>query len=182
MRRLILAASMVALAVSPLSAQDGDMPASSASPSSSKPFQLEAHGGVGWYGLGPVAGVRFGIPLLKDGLVGSLDDALYLSVGADLYYVARYCVRDGCQDYGLGLGFPVVAHWEIELSESLSVFAELGVNVYLTPSQLEGRPSSFGAAPWIAVAFGGTWRLSDSFGFILRVGNPAVTFGGQLEL
>ena len=182
MRGLILAASLVALGASPVAAREPDAPPRPSSPSSSRPFQLEAHGGVGWYGLGPVAGVRFGIPLVKDGLVGSLDDALYLSVGADLYYVARYCVRDGCQDYGLGLGFPVVAHWEIFLSDSLSVFAELGVNVYLTPSQLEGRPSAFGAGPWIAAAVGGTWRLSDSFGFILRIGNPAATFGVQLEL
>ena len=126
--------------------------------------------------------MRFGVPILRDGFIGGLDDALYLNAGADLFYVARYCVRDGCQDYGLGLGFPITAHWEIYLSSSFSVFVELGVNVYLTPSQLEGRPSAFGAAPWIAGAIGGTWRLSDTFSLLVRVGNPSATAGLQLEL
>ncbi len=174
---------LLALGPSVLRAQsDDEASAAAPAPSSSRPFQLEAHGGLGWYGLGPVAGVRFGIPILKDGLARSLDDALYLNGGADLYYVARYCVRDGCQNYGLGVGFPIAAHWEIYLSSSLSVFAELGVNVYLTPSQLDGRPSAFGAAPWFLAAVGGTWRLSDTFSLVLRVGNPALTMGIQLEL
>ena len=86
-----------------------------------RPFQLEVHGGFTWYGLGMASGVRFGIPILNNGFVPSINNAVYINFGIDTYYVrwgdpncgpGRHC-------YGFGLGFPVALHWEFSLQRAL---------------------------------------------------------------
>ncbi|HBQ11511.1 MAG TPA: hypothetical protein DEF51_10195, partial [Myxococcales bacterium] len=44
----------------------------------SRPFQLDVHGGFSWWGVGFASGVRFGIPLVNNGFVDSINNAVYL--------------------------------------------------------------------------------------------------------
>ncbi|MDQ3034596.1 MAG: hypothetical protein M3Y87_19460 [Myxococcota bacterium] len=152
----------------------------------SRPFQLDFHGGLAWYGFGFAAGARFGIPIVQNGFIPTLDNAVYLNFGADIYFVDDDCRGFGGCDraYRLAMGFPVALHWEFYFNDTWSVFAELGVNVYLPPGFFHRGVYNFreDAGAWVIAAVGGTLHLGDVFALTLRVGNPYVAFGITLNL
>ena len=49
-------------------------------------LQLDVHGGFTWYGTGAATGVRFGIPIVRNGFVRSINNAVYINFGADFYW------------------------------------------------------------------------------------------------
>lgn len=51
----------------------------------SRPFQLDVHAGFTWWGVGFASGARFGIPILNNGFVPSINNAVYINFGADFY-------------------------------------------------------------------------------------------------
>jgi hypothetical protein len=157
----------------------------------SRPFQLDVHGGLAWYGFGFAGGARFGIPIVHNGFIPSLDNAVYLNFGIDTYFVDdRYCYdwdNDFCQrnrGYRFAMGFPVTLHWEFYFNDTWSVFGEIGVQIYLPPSLFyRGYVEYYDhAGMWFVAAAGGTLHLGEVFALTLRVGNPYVAFGITLNL
>jgi hypothetical protein len=153
-----------------------------------RPLQLEFHGGLAWYGFGFAGGARFGIPLLHNGFIPSLNNAVYLNFGVDFYFVddAGRCFDTFCEArrYRFAMGLPVALHWEFYFNDTWSAFAELGVQVYLPPSLWNG--GDFGprehAGQWVIAAVGGSLHLGDTVALTLRVGNPYISFGVTLKL
>jgi hypothetical protein len=152
-----------------------------------RPYQLDFHGGLAWYGFGFAGGARFGIPILQNGFIPSLDNAVYLNFGGDFYFVddRRCTIGGGCgYGYGVALGFPVALHWEFYFNDTWSVFAEVGVNIYLPPSLFRDGYVEYWdhAGAWVIACAGGTLHLGDVFALTLRVGNPYIAFGITLNL
>ena len=155
-----------------------------------RPFQLEFHGGLAWYGFGFAGGARFGIPLLQNGFIPSLDNAVYLNFGVDAYFVDEpgcrvrgggVCTYDG---YGFAMGFPVALHWEFYFNDMWSAFAEIGFQVFLPPSLFRGYGADYTnhIGQWVVAAVGGSLHLGDVVALTLRVGNPYISFGITLNL
>ena len=145
--------------------------------SGQRPFQLDIHGGFTWWGNGVATGARFGIPLLQNGFVSSINNAVYLNFGVDFYWVERDF--DGRNwHYGAGFGLPVALHWEFYFTENWSAFAELGVNVFFHPSVFHsGRGWDVHPGAWVLFQVGGRFHINEWFALTLRVGNPYVSFG-----
>jgi len=145
-----------------------------------RPFQLDVHGGFTWWGFGAVAGARFGIPLVDNGFISSINNAFYLNFGADFYFVRCNC-GGGRDEYHPGFGLPVAAHWEFYFSSMWSIFAEVGVNVYFHPGWLRDNNRGFfdhdGVGAWFLGAVGARLAFNEWFGLVLRVGTPYSSFG-----
>lgn len=142
-------------------------------------FQLDVHTGFMFYGRGLSAGVRFGIPIVKRGFL-TKNDALYLQFGADMYFI-RYR-HQGEWDYGPGLGFPILAHWELYFTTKASAFFEVGGNVFLHPGVFrdEGDFILYRGA-WFLGAVGIHYRFGRNIGFVARAGTPYCTVGLGFE-
>jgi hypothetical protein len=156
-----------------------------------RPFQLDVHGSLSWYGFGPGGGARFGIPLLHNGFVPSLDNAVYLNFGGDFYLVQdNGCYGVGptgpcaAREYRFAMGLPVTLHWEFYFSNQWSAFAELGLQVFLPPSLFYQGSVDYTEwkGAWVIGAVGGSLHLNDVVSLTLRVGNPYVSFGMTLDL
>lgn len=148
-----------------------------------RPFQLEFHGGFTWYGLGVVGGARFGIPIVHNGFISTIDNAVYLNFGLDTYWVRHRpaCGGGGCfDDYAFALGIPVALHWEFYFSDMWSVFGEIGFQFFLPPGLFrENRWDYDGGwiGHWIVAAVGGSLHLGEAFALTVRLGNPYASFG-----
>lgn len=146
-----------------------------------RPFQLDIHGGILWYGYGLATGLRFGIPVMHNGFIDSIDNAVYVNFGADFYYVDDVYWADGNHHYGFAFGIPVTLHWEFYFSDMWSAFGELGFQVYFPPSLWDGNPRGGGyyvdAGAWIIGAVGGTLHFNEAIGLTLRIGNPYISLG-----
>lgn len=149
-----------------------------------RPYQLDFHAGFTWYGLGFAGGARFGLPLVQNGFIPSLDNAVYLNLGIDAYALdwsgCRIRGGTGCaREYGFALGFPVTLHWEFYFNDQWSAFAELGFQIFLPPSLFYGNYWDPGdhVGMWVIGAVGGSYHFSEAVGITLRVGNPYISFG-----
>lgn len=146
----------------------------------SRPFQLDFHGGFTWWGYGAAAGARFGIPLLDNGFISSINNAVYLNFGGDFYFL-RY--RRGGRDYEYhpGFGIPVALHWEFYFNETWSAFVEIGVNVFFHPSFFRGDANDFfdhsDLGGWFLAAVGGRLHFNEHVALTVRVGNPYAAGG-----
>ena len=136
-----------------------------------RPFQLDVHAGFSHFGLGLATGARFGIPILDNGFVRSINNAVYLNFGADFYFVKHD------NDYGPALGFPVALHWEFYFTDRWSAFAELGINVYLHSHIFSGRGWHWSPGHWVLGAVGGRLHVNQTVALTLRLGNPYSAFG-----
>jgi len=150
-----------------------------------RPFQLDLHGDLLWYGYGIGGGARFGIPIVHNGFVDSIDDAVYINFGIDTYYVDDFgWMGAGVHHYGFGMGFPITLHWEFYFNDTWSAFGELGFQVYFPASVFDGNPTGYyvDAGAWIIGMVGGTLHFNEVVGLTLRVGNPYVSIGVTLYL
>ncbi|HJL16569.1 MAG TPA: hypothetical protein RMH99_12980 [Sandaracinaceae bacterium LLY-WYZ-13_1] len=146
-----------------------------------RPFQLDVHAGFTWWGVGFASGVRFGIPVVHNGFVESINNAVYLNFGADFYFIRSYaydCGRGRCWEYGPGFGFPVTLHWEFYFNDDWSAFAELGAQFFVHPRWIDGNGWDWREpGAWFIWTVGGSYHVSESFLLTLRVGSPYVAFG-----
>ncbi len=142
-----------------------------------RPFQLDVHGGFAWWGAGGAVGARFGIPIVENGFVSSINNAVYINFGADAYFI-RYR-RRGNDVRGTGAGFPVALHWEFYFHENWSAFAEVGANLFLFHPALidDGEFYAGDAAAWFLWAVGGRFNINESISLTLRLGGPYTSFG-----
>lgn len=150
-----------------------------------RPFQLDIHGGFTWWGIGAATGVRFGIPIVDNGFVSSINNAVYINFGIDFYWVRWRCGNPGCSywDYGAGLGLPVALHWEFYFNENWSAFVELGVNIFFHPWFWDnGRFDAYDGGYWFLGAVGGSFHINEWFLLTLRVGTPYIAFGITFQI
>lgn len=149
----------------------------------SRPFQLDVHGGFTWWGVGLATGVRFGIPLMDNGFIDSINNAVYLNFGFDFYFIQRYyaCAPMGGNcgwDYGPGFGIPVTLHWEFYFNENWSAFAEIGGQFFAHPAWLDsGRFEWYQPGAWFIWTVGGSFHIDETVLLTLRVGSPYLAFG-----
>ena len=184
MKRILVAAFAFALAGSALEASTAEAQNIIEQPhTGSRPVTLDVHVGPSWHGLGLASGVRLGIPLVKNGFIPHLNNAVYLSVGADFYFIRYWRANGMGQDervYGPGFGFPVALHWEFYFTPKLSAFGEIGANVFIGPWVFDDRSrSGFGGYPgaWFLLAVGGKFHVSENFALVARLGTPYASFG-----
>lgn len=137
-----------------------------------RPFQLDVHGGFSHFGLGVATGARFGIPIVQNGFVRSINNAVYINFGVDFYFV-----KHGNDAYAPGLGIPVTLHWEFYFTDRWSAFAELGVNVYIHPNLFRGHGWDWSPGHWVVGAVGGRFHINRVIALTLRLGNPYSAFG-----
>lgn len=151
-----------------------------------RPFQLDVHAGFTFWGLGFATGARFGIPLLHNGFIPNLNNAVYLNFGLDFYYIRSHrepCAGNpgGCDVYGPGFGIPVALHWEFYFSDQWSAFAEIGAQFFAHPAWLSGddgggfRWREPGA--WFVWALGGSYHFNENILLTVRVGSPYIAGG-----
>ncbi|MEQ8722016.1 MAG: hypothetical protein RID81_12090 [Sandaracinaceae bacterium] len=148
----------------------------------SRPFQLDVHGGFSWWGVGFASGVRFGIPLVNNGFVDSINNTIYLNFGTDFYFARGRCIANpggNCDwEYGPGFGFPVTLHWEFYFNERWSAFAEVGAQFFLHPEFVRsGRYEVYELGYWFIWTVGGSLHLTENVLLTLRVGSPYIAFG-----
>jgi hypothetical protein len=146
-----------------------------------RPYQLDIHGGLSWNGWGLNTGARFGIPLMHNWFIDSIDNALYLNFGFELYYADELGYSTPDHSYFVGFGIPITLHWEFYFNDTWSVFAELGFQVYFPPAFVDGNSGHSNyfvdAGGWVVAMAGGTLHFNEVIGLTLRVGNPYVAIG-----
>ena len=191
MQRVLLAAfalSLASVAMTTGSAEAQNDPLIIEQPhTGSRPMTLDVHIGPMWYGVGLATGVRLGIPLVTNGFISKLNNAVYLSVGADFYYL-RYFRGDPTgpdrRGYGPGFGFPIALHWEFYFTEKLSAFGEVGANIFIGPWVFDDNSrEGFGAYPgaWFLFAVGGKFHINENFALMVRLGTPYAAVGMSLS-
>jgi hypothetical protein len=132
-----------------------------------RPFTLEAHAGFSFFGVGFLAGARFGIPLVNN-LIPSINNALYLNFGLDYYYV-----RNVGRIYGSGFGIPLALHWEFYFHPQWSGFIELGGQFFVHPLAFDNqRFDVYEAGLWFLAVIGASWHVHENFAITLRLGTP----------
>lgn len=124
-------------------------------------FRFEAHLGFGWYGAVGLGG-RFELPIVRAGLLQNVDDELALSIGAEVFYF-----------YGSAFGFgvtPLIAlQWNFFISNTVSLFPELGLAFIFGPSR-EAYWGTF-IAPYLG--FGIRFHFTDRNAVLIRGSWPA---------
>jgi len=130
----------------------------------SRRLQLDLHAGLAWRHKGFATGARFGVPIVHNGFVPSINNAVYINFGGDLYFRKHHS----------DLGIPVTMHWEFYFTEHWSAFGEAGLNIFL---HLDDRNDDFDFVDWFIAAVGGRFWFNEAVALTLRVGNPYVSFG-----
>jgi hypothetical protein len=148
--------------------------------------ELNVHAGLSHRGLGPAAGVRFAVPIVDNGFVSSIDNAVYLTVGGDLLFEA--CVG-GCgakdDDYGVALAVPFTGRWQFNFTPRWSAYGEVGPNLYIHSGWFgKGHfpgPGHVGDA-WVAFTVGGKWHFAPTVSLTLSLGAPYSQVGLDMQL
>ncbi len=124
-------------------------------------LRFDAHLMVGYYAeLG--IGVRLDIPIVSNGLIDGPDDDLSITLGAEVMYIYYETFE------GIGV-YPLLAfQWNFYLSESWSIFPEIGVTL-LFSSNREVWFDTF-IAPH--AMFGVRWHFSERNALFVRAGWP----------
>jgi hypothetical protein len=144
--------------------------------SGKRPVLLDAHVGVAWHWVGFVTGLRFAIPILHNGFIPKLNNAVYINFGMDFYWINTWSNTGGA------MGFPVNLLWEFYFTNRWSAFTELGVNVFLPPSLFQGNGYHASAGNWIVAQVGGRFYINDKIALTARIGNPFFLFGATFLL
>lgn len=167
-----IAVALGLLAASPALATDISVPYSG-----TRTNLLDLHVGGAPYGSGLALGGRFGVPLLHNGFVDSINNSVYLNFGADLYN--RYDRRlDG---RGFGIGIPVALQWNFYFVDEFSAFGELGVNFYAGPAFFQGDDFLVDGT-WLTTAVGMRYHFDPKTALHLRLGWPYASIGVEFSL
>ncbi len=155
--------------------------------------EVEPHVNFGWANLyasnGFGLGARFGIPIVQNGFISTINNSVAISFGID------YLRYSGCfygkgkfgnnDDIGCGASFflfPVVMQWNFWLSPRWSVFGEPGLYVYHgVYDNLCGNfkncaePTRTSIEP--AFYAGGRLHFNDTVALTMRIGYPTLSLG-----
>jgi hypothetical protein len=151
-------------------------------------FEVEPHGLLGWDGVfydntGFGLGVRFGIPIVSNGFVPTINNSVAISFGVDWLHYSCYGPFNDCSaDY---FEFPVTLQWNFYVSEHWSVFGEPGLFLYhdFFTSNCEAvggvdcpaRPNETSVLP--AFYVGARYFFSDTVSLTMRLGYPTTSIG-----
>lgn len=144
-------------------------------------FDVEPHFVLGYgfdrgpgYGGGGGFGVRFGVPLMANGPISTINNSLVLSFGVDVTYWSGRYARNTFWSTSEVL-FPLMLQWNFYLTPYFSLFPEVGAAFGL--GGCDG--CAFYAAPGFAV--GGRVHFDGRAGypaFVFRLGFPTgITLG-----
>ena len=93
-------------------------------------FNLELHGIVNYSFWGeafsPGVGLRFQIPLLRNGFVRSVNNSVYLGIGLDAFFYTSW-YRDPSTNFHGSLQVPIMLTWNFHLAPRFTLFLEAGV-------------------------------------------------------
>ncbi len=131
-------------------------------------LRFDIHAMLGYYAeVG--GGLRVDIPLIRSGILDALDDDLSLTLGAEILYFYY--------DMYTGLGvYPVLAfQWNFYISESWSIFPEIGATLVFAPHRERFYPSFIAPHAMLGVR----WHISVHNTLFVRAGWPE---GVQLGL
>jgi hypothetical protein len=145
-----------------------------------RPVDVEGYAGFSWYGTGFVLGGRAGIPLVSNGFVPTLDNAVYLSFGLELYVMDDAALTN--RAYGAGFGVPICLKWEFFFDRHWSAFVELGVRPVFHPALFNRGEFYAEPAAWVIGQVGGSLHLTEVFAITLRLGNPFLALGVTISI
>ena len=140
-----------------------------------RPYQLDVHAGFSYFGRGLATGVRFGIPIVHNGFVKTINNAIYINFGADLYFIDYH--HKGHDEYAVAIGVPVTMHWEFYFTPKWTAFGEVGPNLFLHPGVFKGHGWGWSGRHWVTVSGGGRYMINESLALTLRLGSPYSSFG-----
>jgi len=151
-----------------------------------RPMELNLHAGLSHHGPGPAAGMRVAIPLVDNGFVSSIDNAIYFTIGGDLLFERCFGGCGGERDrYGVAFAVPLTGRWQFNFTPRWSAYGEVGPNIYVHSGWLGRRGSpGVGHVPgaWVAAAVGGKWHFAPSTSLTLSLGAPYSHVGLDIEL
>jgi len=145
-----------------------------------RPVDVEAYAGFSWFGTGFVLGGRVAFPVVPNGFVPTLDNAVYVGVGLELYVMDDAAVLN--RSYGVGFGIPVALKWEFFFDRTWSAFVELGVRVVFHPALFSRGEFYAEPAAWVIGQVGGSLHIPEAFALPLRLGNPSVSLGVTISI
>jgi hypothetical protein len=149
--------------------------------------EIEPHFLLGWSdfygGTGWGVGARFGIPIVSNGFIPTINNNVAVSFGVDIVHY------DGCWWNNFGncsanyFDFPVTLQWNFFVAQHWSVFGEPGLFVYHgfladCPGPgvtCNGRPSDTGVRP--AFYVGGRYHFNNTTALTMRLGYPTFSLG-----
>jgi hypothetical protein len=144
-----------------------------------EPHLLLGWGGWGYGGSGYGFGGRFGIPIVSNGFVPTINNSVAISFGMD--FVHYDCWYNG--NCALNrLDFPVTMQWNFYVAHHWSVFGEPGLFIYHgfvgdcpAGPAFCNRPTETGISP--AFFVGGRYHFSDTAALTMRIGYPTFAIG-----
>jgi len=144
--------------------------------------EIEPHALLAWDGVyagaGFGLGARFGIPIVSNGFVPTINNSVAISFGVDWTHYDCYFAGNCSADY---FTFPVVLQWNFYVSQHWSVFGEPGLFIYHgfvdcpLGDECLGLPQETGVLP--AFFVGGRYHFSDTVALTMRVGFPSFSIG-----
>ena len=154
--------------------------------------EIEPHGLVGWLGgpgyndNGYGVGVRFGIPIVKNGFIRTINNSVAITFGADvLFYSGCWYAGGNCS--ATYLDFPVAMQWNFFVAQRWSVFGEVGAYVFHGffsdcpfATGCPTQPTETGIYP--ALYLGGRYHFSDKVSLTMRLGFPTASIGASFFL
>lgn len=148
--------------------------------------ELNLHAGLSHWGPGPAAGLRFAIPILDNGFVPSIDNAIYLTVGGDFLFdrCLGGCGRDR-DEYGVAVAIPLTGRWQFNFTPRWSAYGEVGPNLFIHSGWFgRGRFPGFDHHPgaFLAAAAGGKWHFAPRTSLTLSLGAPYSHIGLDILL
>jgi len=163
-------------------------------------WELEPHLVVQWNDYAPCAnegfgpGVRATIPFLDNGPIPRINNNMGIGFGLDWAHSGR---NNRCGLYNNGYGvsadiwsIPVVVQWNFFLLPKVSVFGEAGLVLqhyrfdaaYPCGNTYCGGPNGTDNSVDASFSAGGRFLVSDSVGFLLRIGYPYLSAGVSILL
>jgi hypothetical protein len=151
-----------------------------------RPTELNLHAGLSHHGPGLAAGARVAIPILDNGFVDSIDNAIYLTIGGDVLFDRCFggCGRHD-DDYGVAFAVPLTGRWQFNFTPLWSAYGEVGPNIYIHSHWLDdGSIRGPGRVPgaWIALTVGGKWHFAPRTSLTLALGAPYSHIGLDILL
>jgi len=167
--------------------------------------ELEPHLVIEWNDVTPCSndgfgpGFRASIPFLDNGPIPRINNNMAIGVGLDWAHYSYNCYHafyNGADLNADVFTLPVVVQWNFFLTHSISVFGEGGLVFrhtrwdYAYNSAPQGCINADGFCTSsrsdsgldLTLAAGGRFMVSDSVGFLLRLGFPYVSAGVSIEL
>lgn len=143
--------------------------------------ELNLHAGISHFGAGLGIGARVAIPIIDNGFVRSINNAIYLTIGGDLLFERCWgCDKRDDDDYGVAVAIPLTGRWQFNFTPRWSAYGEVGPNIYIHSHWLgDARFRGPGHAPgaWIAAAVGGKWHFAPRTSLTLALGAPYSNVG-----